>query len=114
MVLAGFFGGLRRPGCGAPATRVHDGRPILFGGVFMLFGRFAVLVMAKELDTPPQPSSPAHWMPGLYTFVAADALVLRVREHGQVVSVHALIDRLPCRRRAQRRYHLAPPFRRHA
>jgi len=38
-----------------------------------------VSVMAKELDAGP------------YTFVAADALVLKVREGGRVVNVHALI-----------------------
>jgi putative transposase len=30
-------------------------------------------------------------MAGPYTFVAADALVLKVREDGRVVDVHALI-----------------------
>lgn len=50
-----------------------------------------VSVMAKELDaaveafrTRPLDASP-------YTFVAADALVLKVREGGRVVNVHALI-----------------------
>ena len=36
-------------------------------------------------------SGPARWTPGPYTFVAADALVLKVREGGRVVNVHALV-----------------------
>ena len=36
-------------------------------------------------------SAPARWTPGPYTFVAADALVLKVREGGRVVNVHALV-----------------------
>ena len=36
-------------------------------------------------------SAPARWTPGPYTFVAADALVLKVREGGRVVKVHALL-----------------------
>ena len=34
-------------------------------------------------------SAPGRWTP--YTFVAADALVLKVREGGRVVNVHALV-----------------------
>jgi putative transposase len=36
-------------------------------------------------------SAPARWDQGPYTFVAADALVLKVREGGRVVNVHALV-----------------------
>ena len=36
-------------------------------------------------------SGPGRWTPGPYTFVAADALVLKVREGGRVVNVHALL-----------------------
>ena len=36
-------------------------------------------------------SAPGRWTPGPYTFVAADALVLKVREGGRVVNVHALL-----------------------
>ena len=38
-----------------------------------------------------QRSGPGRWTPGPYTFVAADALVLKVREGGRVVNVHALL-----------------------
>jgi putative transposase len=50
-----------------------------------------VSVMAKELDTAVEAfrSRPLDASP--YTFVAADALVLKVREAGRVVNVHALI-----------------------
>jgi putative transposase len=48
-------------------------------------------VIAKELDTAVEAfrSRPLDASP--YTFVAADALVLKVREAGRVVNVHALI-----------------------
>ena len=36
-------------------------------------------------------SGPGRWTPGPYTFVAADALVLKVREGGRTVNVHALL-----------------------
>ena len=36
-------------------------------------------------------SAPGRWTPGPYTFVAADALVLKVREGGRTVNVHALL-----------------------
>ena len=36
-------------------------------------------------------SGTGRWTPGPYTFVAADALVLKVREGGRVVNVHALV-----------------------
>ena len=38
-------------------------------------------------------SAPGRWTPGPYTFVAADALVLKVREGGRTVNVHALLAR---------------------
>ena len=48
--------------------------------------------MAKDLDEQVEavPHPPAA-TPGPYTFVAADALVLKVREGGRVVNVHALV-----------------------
>ena len=36
-------------------------------------------------------SGPARWTPGPYTFLAADALILKVREGGRAVNVHALL-----------------------
>ena len=48
--------------------------------------------MAKDLDTQVE-AFPTRSLaePGPFTFVAADALVLKVREGGQVVPVHALV-----------------------
>ena len=50
-----------------------------------------VSVMAKELDTAVEAFRTRPPDAGPYTFVAADALVLKVREQGRVVNVHALI-----------------------
>ena len=50
-----------------------------------------VSVMAKELDTAVEAFRTRPLDAGPYTFVAADALVLKVREGGRVVNVHALI-----------------------
>ena len=55
-----------------------------------------VSVMAKELDTHVEefrtrPLGVADGGAGPFTFVAADALVLKVREGGRVVPVHALV-----------------------
>jgi len=50
-----------------------------------------VSVMAKELDTAVEAFRSRPLDAGPYTFVAADALVLKVRENGRVVNVHALI-----------------------
>ena len=50
-----------------------------------------VSVMAKELDTAVEAFRSRPLDGGPYTFVAADALVLKVREDGRVVNVHALI-----------------------
>ena len=50
-----------------------------------------VPVMAKELDTAVEAFRTRPLDAGPYTFVAADALVLKVREAGRVVNVHALI-----------------------
>jgi putative transposase len=47
--------------------------------------------MAKELDTAVEAFRSRPLDAGPYTFVAADALVLKVREAGRVVNVHALI-----------------------
>ena len=47
--------------------------------------------MAKELDTAVEAFRTRPLDGGPYTFVAADALVLKVREAGRVVNVHALI-----------------------
>ena len=55
-----------------------------------------VSVMAKELDTHVEefrtrPLGVNNGGAGPFTFVAADALVLKVREGGRVVPVHALV-----------------------
>ncbi|GLE51061.1 transposase for insertion sequence element IS1081 [Mycobacterium montefiorense] len=50
-----------------------------------------VSVMAKELDTAVEAFRTRPLDAGPYTFVAAGALVLKVREAGRVVNVHALI-----------------------
>jgi len=50
-----------------------------------------VSVMAKELDTAVEAFRSRPLDAGPYTFVAADAVVLKVREAGRVVNVHALI-----------------------
>jgi putative transposase len=50
-----------------------------------------VSVMAKELDIAVEAFRTRPLDAGPYTFVAADALVLKVREQGRVVNVHALI-----------------------
>jgi putative transposase len=47
--------------------------------------------MAKELDTTVEAFRTRPLDAGPYTFVAADSLVLKVREVGRVVNVHALI-----------------------
>ena len=49
-----------------------------------------VSVMAKELDVAVEVFRSRPLDAGPYTFVAADALVLKVREGGRVVNVHAL------------------------
>ncbi len=50
-----------------------------------------VSVMAKELDAAVEAFRTRPLDAGPYTFLAADALVLKVREGGRVVNVHALI-----------------------
>ncbi len=50
-----------------------------------------VSVMAKELDEHVESFRTRPLDAGPYTFVAADALVLKVREGGRVVHVHALL-----------------------
>jgi hypothetical protein len=50
-----------------------------------------VSVMAKELDVAVEAFRTRPLDAGPYTFVAADALVLKVREGGRLVNVHALI-----------------------
>ena len=50
-----------------------------------------VSVMAKELDAAVEAFRTRPLDAGPYTFVFADALVLKVREGGRVVNVHALI-----------------------
>jgi transposase-like protein len=50
-----------------------------------------VSVMAAELDTVVEDFRTRPLDAGPYTFVAADALVLKVREGGRVVGVHALL-----------------------
>ena len=50
-----------------------------------------VSVMAKELDEHVESFRSRPLNAGPYTFVAADAIVLKVREGGRVVNVHALL-----------------------
>ena len=50
-----------------------------------------VSVMAKELDEQVESFRTRPLDAGPYTFIAADALVLKVREGGRVVNVHALL-----------------------
>src|SRR5438270_3221774 len=50
-----------------------------------------VSVMAKDLDAQVEAFRTRPLDAGPYTFVAADALVLKVREGGRVVNVHALL-----------------------
>lgn len=50
-----------------------------------------VSVMAKELDAAAEAFRTRPLDVGPYTFMAGDALVLKVREAGRVVNVHALI-----------------------
>src|SRR5512133_611358 len=47
--------------------------------------------MAKDLDTQVEAFKTRPLDAGPYTFVAADALVLKVREAGRTVNVHALL-----------------------
>ncbi|KCF49861.1 transposase [Mycobacterium tuberculosis KT-0008] len=51
-----------------------------------------VSIMAKELDEAVEAFRTRPLDAGPYTFLAADALVLKVREAGRVVGVHTLID----------------------
>jgi transposase-like protein len=50
-----------------------------------------VSVMAKELDAQVESFRTRPLDAGPYTFIAADALVIKVREGGRVVNVHALL-----------------------
>jgi transposase-like protein len=50
-----------------------------------------VSVMAKDLDAQVEAFRTRPLDAGPYTFVAADALVLKVREGGRIVNVHALL-----------------------
>ena len=50
-----------------------------------------VSVMGKELDEHVESFRTRPLDAGPYTFIAADALVLKVREGGRVVNVHALL-----------------------
>jgi transposase-like protein len=50
-----------------------------------------VSVMAKELDAQVEDFRTRPLGAGPYTFVAADALTMKVREGGRVVNVHALV-----------------------
>ena len=47
--------------------------------------------MAKDLDSQVEAFRSRPLDAGPYTFVAADALVLKVREAGRTVNVHALL-----------------------
>jgi putative transposase len=53
--------------------------------------RSQVSTMAAELDTAVAEFRTRPLDAGPYTFLAADALVLKVREGGRVVNVHALV-----------------------
>ena len=53
--------------------------------------RSQVSVMAKELDAHVEDFRTRPLDAGPYTFVAADALTMKVREGGRVVAVHALV-----------------------
>jgi putative transposase len=53
--------------------------------------KFQVSIMAADLDAQVEAFRTRPLDQGPYTFVAADALVLEVRENGRVVRVHALI-----------------------
>jgi hypothetical protein len=61
-----------------------------------------VSVMAKELDEHVESFRSRPLDAGPYTFVAADALVMKVREGGPVVNVHALLAVTPPKRRRRR------------
>ena len=50
-----------------------------------------VSVMARELDVHVEEFRTRPLDAGPYTFVAADALVMKVREGGRVVAVHVLV-----------------------
>src|SRR6476620_5618062 len=50
-----------------------------------------VSMMARDLDAQVEAFRTRPLDQGPYTFVAADALVLKVRENGRVVQVHALL-----------------------
>lgn len=50
-----------------------------------------VSLMAKDLDAQVEAFRSRPLDAGPYTLVAADALVLKVRENGRVVNVHALV-----------------------
>ncbi|WP_418328358.1 transposase [Rhodococcus oxybenzonivorans] len=47
--------------------------------------------MAKDLDAQVEAFRSRPLDAGPYTFVAADALVLKVRENGRMVNVHTLV-----------------------
>jgi putative transposase len=53
--------------------------------------RSQVSMMARDLDTQVEAFRTRPLDQGPYTFLAADALVLKVRENGRVVNVHCLI-----------------------
>ena len=53
--------------------------------------RSQVSEMARDLDEQVEAFRTRPLDAGPYTFVAADALVLKVREGGRVVNVHALL-----------------------
>lgn len=50
-----------------------------------------VSIMARDLDEQVESFRTRPLDQGPYTFVAADALVLKVRENGRVMNVHALL-----------------------
>lgn len=77
-----------RPGGGVSTRRME--RLVESLGVTSL-SKSQVSVMAAELDEQVEAFRTRPLDDGPYTFVAADALVLKVRENGRVVGVHSLI-----------------------
>ena len=75
-----------------PARRLHpaDGPARRHVGHHRL-SKSQVSVMAEDLDTQVEAFRSRPLDAGPYTFVAADALVLKVRENGRVVNVHTLV-----------------------
>ena len=80
-----------------PARFLHDqlasASPDLLRSMLTItsLSRSQVSVMAADLDAVVEDFRTRPLDAGPYTFVAADALVLKVREGGRVVNVHPLL-----------------------